>query len=666
MRRRAVLAALALVGVAWPTVWTAPAEAALPTGFAEQVTHRGLNLPTAFDFAPDGTLFVAEKRGVVKVFDGVQDTTPTVFADLRTQVHNVDDRGMVGLLVDPAWPARPYVYVHYAYDAPVGGTAPTYGTAGTDSDACPRPGGVANCPASVRVSRLVASGGVMAAEVPLVRDVCHQFPMHDGGGLAVGPEGALYVSVGEGAWWNGADHGNWYGNPCGDPPGPPGADLAPPSAEGGALRSQDLRTTGDPGSVNGSVLRIDPDTGAPWPTNPLIDSADPESRKVLAHGLRNPYRIDLRPGTDEVWVADVGQFLAEEIDRIAPAAPVENFGWPCYEGRTRNPGFDALDLTSCETLYAQGATAPHHSYCHGPQPADPNAPCPSQVAAAISGLTFYGGGTYPDRYDGALFFADYTQNTIWAMLPGTDGVPDPARVETFASGIGGPVDLRTGPGGDLFYVDVFDGSLRRIFVGVPGVPPDPPALRPTATIATPAATTLWSAGGTVSFSGRATDHTGAPLPASALSWSLNLLHCYTDTDCHRHPVGQFPGVASGSAVAPDHEYPAKLELTLTATNAVGVSDTTSVVLQPRTVDLTFSTTPAGLQLSAGNTVAPGPFTRRFIVGGAVALAAPASQTRQDGTWEFRSWSDGGARNHTVVAGASPATYTATYALPGSK
>ena len=52
--------------------------------------------------------------------------------------------------------------------------------------------------------------------------------------------------------------------------------------------------------------------------------------------------------------------------------------------------------------------------------------------------------------------------------------------------------------------------------------------------------------------------------------------------------------------------------------------------------------------------------------GAVALSAPATQTREDGTWEFRSWSDGGARSHTVVAGSSPATYTARYARPGSK
>jgi hypothetical protein len=105
---------------------------------------------------------------------------------------------------------------------------------------------------------------------------------------------------------------------------------------------------------------------------------------------------------------------------------------------------------------------------------------------------------------------------------------------------------------------------------------------------------------------------------------------------------------------------------LTATSPSGATDSTSLVLLPRTVELTFQTSPSGLTLTAGNTTAAAPFSRRFIVGGAVALNAAATQTRTDGTWEFRSWSDGKARSHTVVAGASPATYTATYARPGTK
>ena len=650
----AALGAIALVALSWPTVWEAPAEAALPTGFAEHVTHAGLDRPTAFDFAPDGRLFVAEQRGVIKTFDSVSDPTPAVFADLRTEVHNNRDRGLLGIEVDPGWPARPYVYVHYVYDAPVGGTAPTYGSAGGDSDDCPLVEGWPLCPATVRVSRLTASGTTMTAETVLLSNLCHPLAFHDGGGMAIGPEGALYVSLGEGSW-PGVDWGN-FDDDCGDPGGDD-----PPSAQGGSLRAQDLRTAGDPAAVNGAVIRINPDTGAPWPGNPLIGHADPEARKVLAYGLRNPWRLALRPGTSEVWVADVGASLAEEVNRVVPAAPVENFGWPCYEGFTRNPNFDNANLTICEDLYASAGavTNPYHRYCHGTAPSDPNAVCPNVQQGVISGISFYGSGTYPQRYHGALFYADYSRNSIYVLLPGTNGLPDPNRQETFASGIGGPVDLRTGPDGDLFYADVFDGTLRRIYVGDPEDPPDPPDDAPVATIDTPAATTTWAVGDAISFSGHATDASGAPMPASALRWSYNMFHCYAPTDCHRHGVQGFTG-ASGSLTAIDHEYPAKIELVLTATAPSGAKDTTSVTLEPRAVDLTFATDPPGLTVTAGETSGPAPLQRTFIVGATVAVNAPSPQNKGAYRHTFSKWSDGGAQSHLFRAPSAPTTYTAGF------
>ena len=111
-----------------PTAASAATAATVPPGFSEFTTQSGFTLPTSFDFAPDGQLFVAEQGGRVLRYDGVDDTTPQVFADLRTEVHHFADRGLLGVLVDPQWPIRPYVYILYVYDAPVGGTAPTYGT----------------------------------------------------------------------------------------------------------------------------------------------------------------------------------------------------------------------------------------------------------------------------------------------------------------------------------------------------------------------------------------------------------------------------------------------------------------------------------------------------------------------------------------------------------
>src|SRR5262249_19839489 len=117
---------------------------------------------------------------------------------------------------------------------------------------------------------------------------------------------------------------------------------------------------------------------------------------------------------------------------------------------------------------------------------------------------------------------------------------------------------------------------------------------PTAAIDTPAAGTTWEAGGTISFSGHPTDPQPGTPPASALTWSLVLQHC--PSTCHSHPLQAFSGTASGSFVAPDHEYPSYLELTLTATDSGGLTSTKTVRLDPQTVDLTFDTSPRGLTL----------------------------------------------------------------------
>ncbi|MGH2979130.1 MAG: PQQ-dependent sugar dehydrogenase, partial [Solirubrobacterales bacterium] len=95
---------------------TAASALTLPPGFEQTTVFSGLRAPTAVEFAPNGRVFVAEKSGIVKTYDDVSDPTPTVFADLRTQVHNHSDRGLLSIAVDPGFPAQPYVYVHYTHD----------------------------------------------------------------------------------------------------------------------------------------------------------------------------------------------------------------------------------------------------------------------------------------------------------------------------------------------------------------------------------------------------------------------------------------------------------------------------------------------------------------------------------------------------------------------
>src|SRR5918995_6285608 len=143
----------------------ANAAVTLPSGFQESVAFGGLNNPTAVQFAPDGRVFVAEKSGLIKVYDGLSDTTPDTFADLRTNVYNFWDRGLLGLALDPNFPTNPSVYVLYTYDHELGSTAPAprWGTAGVTSDPCPTPPGPTGdgCVVSGRLSRLQAAGDVM-------------------------------------------------------------------------------------------------------------------------------------------------------------------------------------------------------------------------------------------------------------------------------------------------------------------------------------------------------------------------------------------------------------------------------------------------------------------------------------------------------------------------
>src|SRR6476619_3831615 len=158
--------------------------------------------------------------------------------------------------------------------------------------------------------------------------------------------GNLYVSAGEGANFLATDYGEFGGtsgsptqkNPCGDPPAGVGGTETAPTAEGGSLRSQDLRTSSDPTGLDGAILRLNPANGGPASGNPL-SGPDANAQRIIAEGFRNPFRFTIRPGTSEVWVGDVGGARWEEIDRIPNPTAFNNFGWPCYEGAAVQPAF---------------------------------------------------------------------------------------------------------------------------------------------------------------------------------------------------------------------------------------------------------------------------------------------------------------------------------------
>ena len=764
MRRlaTAALPALAALGLLAPV--GAGAAPVLPAAFRDTVvpfkglTPFGLAEPTAIRFSSDGRVFVAQKSGQILVYDGLADQTPTLFADLRTDVYDSGDRGLLGLALDPSFPARPYVYALYTYDHLLGeaALAPRWGTPGTSGDSCPKPGDAAvdACPVSGRLVRLTAVGDQAGAELPLVEGWCQQFSSHSVGDLEFGPEGALYASGGDGASFTGPDIGQFGWpqlNQCGDPPGAVGQPLTAPTAEGGALRAQRRD------DLDGSVIRIDPETGEGVAGNPLFASANANTRRLVAKGFRNPFRFAIDPETDEVYVDNVGWGSYEEMDRVDLASPqLFNSGWPCYEGPGPNPSYRGLGLNLCKALYGShgAATAPFYSYDHQ-GPAVPGDTCydpEAAVGSAIGGIAFAHGSSFPAPYDDALYFADPVRACIYVMSRGSDGRPDPTTARVFLSGAGpyAGVDLEFGPEGDLYYVQLAGenegegGSIHRI-----SYDPDAPIARlsanplygptplhvefdaggstdpngealtyewdldgdgsfetsgaavrsntfsdafnvtvavrvsngkgkssvamvtvypgdspPRPTITVPTADLTWGVGQEVHFAGFAKDDEDAPgaghLDADQLFWRTRLYHCPFDGEhCHAHPLQVFAGIDQGDLLAPDHDYPSFLEFELVASDSRGLIGSTSVRIDPRTVELRLESDPPGLPLGAGLLSRDAPFTLTAIEGSNVVLAAPPKATWDGAEHAFRSWSDGGARVHTVIADES-ATYRASY------
>jgi glucose/arabinose dehydrogenase/uncharacterized membrane protein YgcG len=473
---------------------TAAAAVTLPPGFQSETVLEanppgveGTNETTNFKFAPDGRIFVATKGGKILVYQPGQHlaSEATLFANLAKQTYDNGDHGLLGLALDPKFDAgRPYVYALYTYNHELGApsAAPEFGSSGSGStayegDECP----VENeCVVSGRLVRLTADGNEAvknvlsgeAEETVLLEDWCQQSSSHSIGDLGFGPEGALYVSGGEGAIYTDRDYGQ-YGNLCGDPNGTKGVDMPPndPNAEGGSLRSQSLLRPGAKESANGKVLlsgtldRIDPDTGEGWPTNPEAASPNANARRIVGFGFRNPFRFVVNQRLGDVFLGNVGANKWEEIDRVPLGAPLYNSGWPCYEA-DELAEFAVLGLEACERLYdAPGSTAKPFFYYSHFQPVVPGDECSYQDGSAISGQAFYEGSTYPAEYDNALFFSDSVRGCIYVMRADEDGEPDPATVRPFLSSDSPNypgVDIEQGPEGSIYYTTLDDGKISRI------------------------------------------------------------------------------------------------------------------------------------------------------------------------------------------------------------
>ncbi len=323
-RRLRALIVPALLIVAAPA-----AAVTLPTDFSADNMTPGQTFvaPTAIAFVPDGRMFVAEKGGrVYLVTNGVKPSTPVV--DLRAEVLDKNDKGLLGIAVDPDWYHTHYLYLLYTVDPdsnnvetnPSGfGRLTRYTVGFVDSSVV------------LSSSRTILMGTDWN-HAPIIGS-----PSHTIGSLRWGRDSTLLVSAGDGAEFN-------FMDPGGLDPDLFAAGHADPYYDVGAFRSQDLT------SLNGKILRLDRKTGHGLPSNPFWDgSAASVHSRIWAYGIRNTFRFSVKPGTGStnpalgdpgtLYMQEVGWNDWEEIN-VAKVGG-NNYGWPCFEGVGANDAYQA-------------------------------------------------------------------------------------------------------------------------------------------------------------------------------------------------------------------------------------------------------------------------------------------------------------------------------------
>jgi glucose/arabinose dehydrogenase/PKD repeat protein len=621
--------------------------ATLPQGFAE-TAFGPITGATAIALAPDGRIFVSEKTGNVRVIkNGVLLSAP--FANLDPAA--TDERGVMGFAFDPDFATNRYVYVYYTAKTPT----------------------VHN-----RVSRLTADGDVAVpgSELVLLDIPTSSSGIHNAGAIHFGSDGKLYIAVGDDS--NGAN-------------------------------SQSLAT------LRGKLLRINPDGSIPT-DNPFYGTSTGDNRAIWAVGLRNPFTFAVERGSGRILINDVGDKAWEEIDEGARG---ENYGWPRAEGASSDPalrgpvfayGHGTSGTTGCAITGGDFYDAPaktfpslYHGdyffadYCSGwirtfdpvtkeVRPFASGISKPVDVDVAPDGSLWYlskgpSGHVYRVRSTDSLA-------PVIVLHPESQTVTRgrPASFSVSASGAEplayqwrrNDVDIPGATSTTYTIPSVTDADNAAQFRCVVSnsfgfAVSDPATLTvtdnrpPVASISAPVAGTKYEAGQTITYTGGATDPEDGTLPPSAFTWQIDLYH--DDGALHSHPV--LPPT-SGSKTAtftvprigetsPNVWY----RFTLTVTDAEGLTHTVERDIVPRTATMTIASAPAGLEIELDATPRQAPFSVVGVVGMTRALGAGTPQTLGADTYDFVSWSDGGAREHEISAPSTDTTFTAAFAAQGS-
>lgn len=347
---------------------------------------------TEMTHAGDERLFIVEQDGIIHVYEGGQ-LRAEPFLDISDEVADCNECGLLGLAFHPDYATNGHFYVNYVAYSPTRTVIERFGVDSAD------------------FSRADKSSR------QLVLEVAQDFGNHNSGPIRFGPDGYLYISLGD-------------GGSSGDP-----NDRA---QDGGQLLGKMLRI-----NVTGTTSYTIP------ADNPFVEDGSVRD-EVWAIGLRNPYRFDFDADTGAMWLADVGQNAFEEVNyQPASSRGGENYGWDCYEANA--PYFN--DAEACDTIDTSTLTFPVFDYPHsGSTPVK---------GCSITGGAVYRGDFYPE-FDGHYFFADLCTGDLWTL----NGDPLNPTFNTTTASVNAPTAFGSGANGEM-YVGDSSGNVRQITNGTP-------------------------------------------------------------------------------------------------------------------------------------------------------------------------------------------------------
>jgi glucose/arabinose dehydrogenase len=351
----------------------------------DMIVAEGFRQPVGITHAGDGSgrLFVIEQDGLIKIIEDGE-VLPEPFLDIQGNVSTGSEQGLLGLAFHPDYESNGFFFIHY-----------------TDRQG------------DTQIVRYSVSSNPNAADpasVVMLFSVDQPYGNHNGGQLAFGPDGYLYIGLGDGG-----------------------------SANDPQSNAQNLATP------LGAILRIevlDDGSYAIPDSNPFVDEQGADGR-IWAWGLRNPWRFSFDSDTGDLYIGDVGQNRWEEINfQISDSGGGLNYGWRCMEGAHLN-----IEEPPCTTA-AGDLTAPIVEYSHSD-------------GISVNGGYVYRGSRYP-QLDGAYFYGDYGSGRVWSIRL-KDRVTQTWSQPRFELDSGVNISsFGQDEAGEIYLVDYSGGTIRRI------------------------------------------------------------------------------------------------------------------------------------------------------------------------------------------------------------